>query len=1459
MRQLAAVCALILSASAYAAVPSSQRDALIAIYDATGGPGWLNNAGWKGAAGTECDWFGVDCDSEQANVLSVQLHDNNLTGTIPAAIGQLTEVRSIFLSRNQLDGPIPSTIGALKKLERFEANGTGLDGPLPNSIGDLSALGYLDLSYGEFTGPIPDLSRTKLAYLSLAENRFSGTVPLLPSTIDYADFSGNELTGPIPAHLASLPAIRYLRLASNQFTGGIPAQLAQLKTLETLDLYNNPNLGGTIPAALGDLTKLKFLNLAQTGLTGTIPASLYRLTALEELWLGQNALEGGISAEIGQLQNLVKLGLNGNHLSGAIPVALTTLTKLETLDLFVNDLTGTIPTEIGRLTNLTYIDLAANELTGTIPPQFGDLTKLTFLSLYENDFEGPIPSELGKLTELSILFLAGNRLTGTIPESLRNLKQLTQLDLNGNQLTGQLPSWLGELPTLQQLVLHENRFEGTIPASLATLETLVVLNLGTNFLTGPLPDFSRFANMGHIYFNSNQLTGRIPDSIGVMRNVQNLDFSSNQLTGPLPRGIGNLAKVEYISFADNNLDGPIPAEIGQLRSAYNLGLHFNRFSGTIPPQIGDLAENLHTLDLGYNALRGPIPAEITKLTTLDDGGGLDVAQNMLYTSSAAVREFVNRKDDEGDFELTQTVAPTSVQVTATTDRSATLTWTPIGYSYDPGGYQVTVSKTSGGAPVAVATTPDKNATSIVVRNLEPSTRYFFTVSTVTHPHPYQKNLLVSDAAAAQQATTGPRVVAPAEVVISERTEGLVQVDGAEVVGDRFAVTNFGDTATTVTLERGGDFFTAEPMQFSLAGGATQVVTLKSIPQPPGTYYGHVVLRGTGVDDEEIAYVVLLSVKRPAGSVVAQPVNATIELGGAPGSDEVGIAQFRNTGTAELTGIVVSDQPWVVPDPQPITIAPGAIGSVSFRVVRSKRPADADGALTANLSLVYVDGGSAAGIGIFDGTGVSVSKVTIIDTTKPPVSQGSIPGIAAGELPLFIPGVANLGNVRSDVSLVNAFSGNAIGDLKLYFSTGSATSIASLQPLKTSESVNLVNVAGNIYGANNAVGTLQIRTRDWSSIGTDAKVTAVTPAGTYSGSIPVFRGDRSTRVSEQIQLAGLAAGGDVFLQETGGTDSVAAIQYLDASGNQLGSTRTENVSAFGLRELRGAIPANAASAIITNGGAGAITAYARITNPATGDSWSVVDWARFYGYLSTDAVRVPFADGAGGSGGSKRRAVRNSSTEPREPAAARAATDLALFNPSATEVRATLQLVAADGTTTERTIAVPARATITLRDVAATSPTSTAHIVIAPVRGPLAITARSHTGTYGTAVPVLAATQGLRLGQSQVFSSLEDSTSLRTGYGLVETSGAPVTVRARILINETFSLVTATTSRTFELAARQQVYLPELLRSFAGSARDAFGDLHDLTLELEVTGGNGSVAPFLIVTDNGTGDTVMKMQ
>src|SRR5581483_1138922 len=434
----------------------------------------------------------------------------------------------------------------------------------------------------------------------------------------------------------------------------------------------------------------------------------------------------------------------------------------------------------------------------------------------------------------------------------------------------------------------------------------------------------------------------------------------------------------------------------------------------------------------------------------------------------------------------------NLKVTETTDRSATLSWGLIPYVGDGGGYQVVAASAAGGPPVSIATTTSKEVDSIVISGLAASTSYAFTVSTVTHPHWAQQNLLVSDASPAVVAATGPPVVAPADVVVVEPASGLVQVDGVPKNDDTFTLRNYGDATTNLTVARGdGDFFTISPATFTLAGGASQIVTIRSTQQPAGTYYGYVAVTGDGTGPNGIAVnLALLSVPKPTGTVMAQALSTRIEVAGAAGSDSVGTVKFKNVGTAPLAGILIADQPWVETPKDPIGIGPGDTISLNFRVVRAKRPVEA-GALSANLSLVYVDGGSASSsrFEVLDsgGSGVSVTRVTVIDTAKPPVTPGAPSLTLQGEVALFAPGIAALQKsgafVTTDVSIVNASGAQALRDLKLYFTPAGASSsnVASLPAIGAVQAVSLVNVVGNVYGASDSIGTLQMRSADWRNV------------------------------------------------------------------------------------------------------------------------------------------------------------------------------------------------------------------------------------------------------------------------------------------------------------------------------------------------------------------------------------------
>ena len=59
----------------------------------------------------------------------------------------MADLRSLDLSQNGLTGPIPSSLGNLSSLQALYLNENGLTGPVPSSLGNLSSLQALYLSY----------------------------------------------------------------------------------------------------------------------------------------------------------------------------------------------------------------------------------------------------------------------------------------------------------------------------------------------------------------------------------------------------------------------------------------------------------------------------------------------------------------------------------------------------------------------------------------------------------------------------------------------------------------------------------------------------------------------------------------------------------------------------------------------------------------------------------------------------------------------------------------------------------------------------------------------------------------------------------------------------------------------------------------------------------------------------------------------------------------------------------------------------------------------------------------------------------------------------------------------------------------------------------------------------------------------------------------------------------------
>ena len=118
--------------------PAAERAALVAIYNATAGSDWTDSANWNTAAPVS-EWYGVTTNSD-GSVTHLSLSTNGLSGSIPAAVGDLTNLQALWLGFNDLSGSIPVELGDLTLLETLHLGQNSLSGRIPADLGDLSDL-----------------------------------------------------------------------------------------------------------------------------------------------------------------------------------------------------------------------------------------------------------------------------------------------------------------------------------------------------------------------------------------------------------------------------------------------------------------------------------------------------------------------------------------------------------------------------------------------------------------------------------------------------------------------------------------------------------------------------------------------------------------------------------------------------------------------------------------------------------------------------------------------------------------------------------------------------------------------------------------------------------------------------------------------------------------------------------------------------------------------------------------------------------------------------------------------------------------------------------------------------------------------------------------------------------------------------------------------------------------------
>ena len=637
------------STTLLSAARASDRESLIAHYEATDGPNWDNNDNWLTDAPLR-DWHGVVTDS-LGRVRWLTLSDNGLKGPIVPELGNLSALEFLGLGGNDLAGKVPPEMANATKLTGLWINDNLLTDIIPSTFLALSQLQVIDFSgnlslcipstarFVEWTDSVsqvsgPDCSEADAEVLHALHRATGGNLDNWTNASGWlSDAALSEWHG---VETDSVGRVSGLDLSENGLWGQLPDSLGELSVLVSLDLSNN-TLSGSLPDSLGKLSALAKLDVSgNSSMAGRLPQSLTAL-ALDEFrysdtrlcapededfgdWLATIAHHEGSGREcpptsqydilvaIYEATNGPKWLNNDNWLTDAplgewFGVGTDSDGQIVSLSLAYNFLQGQIPPEIGGLSSLAYLRLGGSyALTGPLPEELFDLPELRTLSLGRFNLGGALPPEITRLTQLEELYLWSAGLGGPLPAEITQLTNLRLLDLSYNDLIGSIPSELSSLAELQTLDLSYNEFTGGIPAQLGDLANLRRLRLDNNRLDGSIPgEIGKLASLQTLALHKNDLDGPIPVEFGAMTGLASLWLALNPgLSGTLPDTLIALDGLENFRAGSTGLCAPDDEDF----LAWLNGIEFHRVARCEPAAKAYLTQPIQSLQFPVTLVAG---------------------------------------------------------------------------------------------------------------------------------------------------------------------------------------------------------------------------------------------------------------------------------------------------------------------------------------------------------------------------------------------------------------------------------------------------------------------------------------------------------------------------------------------------------------------------------------------------------------------------------------------------------------------------------------------------------------------------------------------------------------------------------------------------------------------------------------------------------------------------------------
>ncbi|XP_042492171.1 leucine-rich repeat receptor protein kinase HPCA1 isoform X4 [Macadamia integrifolia] len=112
-----------------------------------------------------------------------------------------------------------------------------------------------------------------------------------------------------------------------------------------------------------------------------------------------------------------------------------------------------------------------------------------------------------------------------------------------------------------------------------------------------------------LLFDGNQLSGKIPSTVGLVQTLEVLRLDRNSLIGPVPSNLNNLTSINELNLAHNQLTGSVPDLTG-MDSLNYVDLSNNSFAQSEAPSWFSTIQSLTTLVMEYGILQGKVPQKL---------------------------------------------------------------------------------------------------------------------------------------------------------------------------------------------------------------------------------------------------------------------------------------------------------------------------------------------------------------------------------------------------------------------------------------------------------------------------------------------------------------------------------------------------------------------------------------------------------------------------------------------------------------------------------------------------------------------------------------------------------------------------------------------------------------------------------------------------------------------------------